>query len=70
MEPQIKTSIAEQAENPVVSTENHLGGIGIGRLIDGVCYVNQGNGWYKRRADLPFFTDNGQRYLRKVRSLG
>jgi hypothetical protein len=62
----IKASAAE-TRGEVVTTISNQGGIGLGRLVDGIVYVSAGNGFYTPAADRPgglkeFRRDAGEGY--------
>lgn len=64
--------VAEQGE--LVTTFLKYNGVGVGRLVNGVVYVNCGNGDYKR-GDLDVLPvlawqrDGGQGYLERARKM-
>jgi hypothetical protein len=64
--PNIKASVAETTGEVVTTISNH-GGIGLGRLVDGIVYVSAGNGFYTPAVDRPgglkeFHRDGGAGY--------
>ena len=61
----IKASIAEQGM--MVTTQGE-GAIGLGRVVESLLYVSDGNGWYSRSYRL-WTADNGHGYRQAVQGL-
>jgi hypothetical protein len=72
----LRASVAESLGDQV-TTYCRLGGVGLGRLVDGKVYESGGNGFYYEAgsADEPFGlvryeVDDGEGYLAAVRAVG